>query len=277
MHGANRDPGIDLTAEEQHADTTAVPTPGRVFQVFYFLHRRWFGRAGKRHRPHVRKQRIKAVAVVFQLADYMVYRVKEFRVLLYHPPPDHFHRPLLADPRLVVAVDVGTHRQLSLILLGIEQVANLFGVLNRRFAAANRPRDRTGLDKRAVGPHEHLGRSTDQVLATEVYQEFVGTRVDAANILIELARAARITGAEHLARHDLEKITAFGTCDHLAYLVSVFTRRVVATDLGRPPAHIGHRVRAAFHPGGRQPVQSKFITIALRLFFSVVDNNQLVR
>ena len=40
--------------------------------------------------------------------------------------------PATADPRLVVAVDIGAHRQLALVLCRVEQLADALGVLDRR-------------------------------------------------------------------------------------------------------------------------------------------------
>ena len=77
VYGADSDPSVDLAAEEQHADATTVPAPRRVFQFLDLLHGRRFGRAGERHRPHMRKQGVESVAVVLQLADDLVHGVKD--------------------------------------------------------------------------------------------------------------------------------------------------------------------------------------------------------
>ena len=77
VYGADGDPGVDLAAKQQHADAAAVPAPRRVFQFLDLLHGRRLGRAGQRHRPHMRKQGVESVAVVLQFADDLVHSVKD--------------------------------------------------------------------------------------------------------------------------------------------------------------------------------------------------------
>ena len=84
--------------------------------------------------------------------------VEELRVGLDLPSRQHLDRAGHADPRLVVAVDVGAHVELELVLLRIQELADLLGVADRVGAARNGARDRTGLDPAAVGAHEHFRR-----------------------------------------------------------------------------------------------------------------------
>ena len=70
-----------------------------------------------------------------------------------------------ADARLVVAVDVGAHGQLGLVLARSRAAR---GSARRRRSASRAARDRAGdrarLDAVAVDAHVHLGRGADQVL-----------------------------------------------------------------------------------------------------------------
>ena len=114
------------------------------------------------------------------------------------------------------------------------------------------------------------------MLAAEIDQKLVGAGVGVANTLEELARTARIAGAEHLARHHLEEIAALGAGNHLAHLVGVFAGGVIAFDLGRRTAFAGHRFRPPLQAFRRQRAQREFVAIAQRLFFAVVDGGQLI-
>src|SRR6184192_2871120 len=79
-----------------------------------------------------------------------------------------------ADPRLVVAVHVGAHGQLRLILDRVEQGTDVGGVLQRVGTTPDRAGDRAGLHPVPGHPHIHLGRRADQALPLpEVEEELV--------------------------------------------------------------------------------------------------------
>ena len=114
-----------------------------------------------------------------------------------------------ADARLVVAVDVGAHVELEFVLLGIQQLADLLGIADRVDAARDGAGDRTGLDPRPIGAHEHFGRGRDQKFAvTEVHQRAIGRRIDPAQPLEHFRRRTLAGLGEQLARHRLEQIAA---------------------------------------------------------------------
>jgi hypothetical protein len=127
-----------------------------------------------------------------QLPLDVVNRVEEPGVAFDHAPPQEAHRTGFANARLVVAVDVGAHRQLYLVLVRVIERANIVGILHRIVAASYGARDRRGLDAPAVDPDEHFGRSPDQLLVTHLDEEFVGARVDRLNLAKQVRRFAAV-------------------------------------------------------------------------------------
>src|SRR4051794_16796323 len=108
----------------------------------------------------------------------MIDGMNEARIDLDLPPSDHLDAARHADPRLVVAVDVGAHRQLAFILGRVEQFADALGVLERVAPARDRAADRTGLDAPALDPHVHFRRRRNEKLAlSEIDQRAVGRRI----------------------------------------------------------------------------------------------------
>src|SRR5437773_2269649 len=91
-----------------------------------------------------------------QLALDMVDGMDQARIHLDLAPTDHLDAAGSAHPRLVVAVDIGAHRQFALILARVEQFANAVGILERIPAARDRAADRTGLDPPALHPDIHF-------------------------------------------------------------------------------------------------------------------------
>ena len=95
----------------------------------------------------------------------VVDRVDEAAVHLDLPPADHPHAARHADPRLVVAVHVGAHGQLRLLLGRVEQGADVGGVLQRVGRRARSCRRSGRSPPESPGhPHVHLGRRADQAL-----------------------------------------------------------------------------------------------------------------
>src|SRR5207244_8917998 len=120
-------------------------------------------RAGDGDRPRVGQERVERVEALAQPALDVVDGVDEPRVHLDLPPPDHTHAARPADPRLVVAVDIGAHRQLRLVLLGVEQPLDLRGVAHRVVAPRDRAGTRARLPAIAVTPKAPPGLRASHV------------------------------------------------------------------------------------------------------------------
>ena len=95
----------------------------------------------------------------------MVDRVEQAGVGLDQAAADHFHGARDADTAFVVAVHVGTHGQLGLFLLRVEQFLDVFRVLERVAGAARGAGDGAGFDAGAFHADEHFGGSANQLLA----------------------------------------------------------------------------------------------------------------
>src|SRR5205085_11292012 len=104
---------------------------------------------GHRDGPGVREEAVERVEFGAEHSLDMVDGMDEPRIHLDLPPPDDLDAAGDADTRLVVAVDIGAHRQFALVLLRVEQLADLLGVLERVGAAPDRAADRAGLDAAA--------------------------------------------------------------------------------------------------------------------------------
>ena len=74
------------------------------------------------------------------------------------PARQHLDRAGDADPRLVVAIDIGAHVEFELVLFRVQELADLLGIADCIRAARNRAGDRAGLNSAAVGAHEHFRR-----------------------------------------------------------------------------------------------------------------------
>jgi len=66
----------------------------------------------------------------------MIDGMKQFRIGLDLPPCQHLDRAGHADPRLVVAIDIGAHVQFELVLLRVQELADLLGIADRVRARA---------------------------------------------------------------------------------------------------------------------------------------------
>ena len=132
------------------AERAGVPAPRRAFIVLDELDRPVLRRAGHRHRPCVGEERIERIEAGPQNALDMIDGVKQLRIGLDLPPRENFDRSRHADARLVVAIDVGAHVELELVLLRVQQFADLFGVADGISAARDGPGNRAGLDPAAI-------------------------------------------------------------------------------------------------------------------------------
>src|SRR5439155_9049439 len=97
----------------------------------------------------------KAVERIEGLGQYaldMIDGVDQARIELDLAPADDPHAAGYRHSRLVVAVDIGAHRQLALVLRRVEQLADALGVLDRVAAAGDRAADRAGLDPPSFDP-----------------------------------------------------------------------------------------------------------------------------
>ena len=206
MHRADRDAGVDVAVEQQRADGAAVPAARARLQRFDDLGGLALGRAGQGHGPHMRQERVEPGHAGPQAPLDMVDRVEQAGIGLDLAAGEQLHRAGPADARLVVAVDIGAHRQLDLVLLGVDQRLEPLGILHRAAAAPRGAGDRAGFDAVALDPHEHLRRGADELLVAELDQELVRAGIDRDHLAIERRRRAAIGGEEAAAEHDLENV-----------------------------------------------------------------------
>ena len=212
-----------------HADRTAIPGARALFVVLDETHRPEFRRAGDGDRPGMAEEGIKTVHVLAQAAFNVVNRVDEARIHLDLTPPDDAHRARLADAALVVAVHVGAHGQLGLVLFRVEQLQDLLAVGNRILAALDRAGDRAGFDAAAIHPHEHFRRRADQkFLVAQIDEKGIGRRVDGLQTARDLRRLALDALVEHLARHHFEQVAAPEAFLGLFHQPGIFAWRMVA-------------------------------------------------
>ena len=172
------------------------------------LHGPGFRGAGHRDGPHVGQERVERVEPGPQPALDVVDGVDEAAVHLDLPSADHPDRAGHADPRLVVAVHVGAHGQLGLLLGRAKQGGDVRGVLEGVLAARDRARDRAGLHPVPGDPDVHLGRRADQELPlAQVEQELVGGGIALPQQFVKRGRR-RAPAVEHVAGHHLEQVPA---------------------------------------------------------------------
>src|SRR5439155_9523989 len=151
------------------------------------------------------------------------------RIHLDLAPPDDLDATGDADPRLVVPVDIGAHRQFALVLFRIEQFEDPVRILERIAAARDRAADRAGLDALALDPDVHLGRGRDEKFAlAEIYQRAIGRGVGAAQPVEDEARAVGARCRQELAGDYLEEIAANKRLLRAAHQRGVFAGAVVA-------------------------------------------------
>src|SRR5207248_656923 len=168
-----------------------------------------FGRTGHRHRPGMAEEAVERIELLAQHALDVIDGVDQPRIELDLPSPDDPHGARLADARFVVAVDVRAHRELALVLYGVEQFPDALGVFDWVAAARNRAADRAGFDPLSLDPDIHFGRGSDQKLAlAEVDQCAVGRRIGLAQAVKDDARRVGAKIGEELPGYDLEQVPA---------------------------------------------------------------------
>jgi len=223
----------------------------------------------------------------------VVYGVDQPRVQLHLPAPEDAHTARLADATLVIAVDIGAHGQLGLVLGRVQQGADLPRIRQCVRAAGNGAGDRAGLDAPPLHPHVHLGRCGQQILpVAQIHQRTIGRRVVALQAGEDLRRAVPTYFVEHLARDDFEQIAAPERLHGSTHDVGIFAGAVITRgrNLTRLRSGGGHERRAL--PAAPQPAGSlphprstgcqerpahKVIAVQIRDAGLMIDNQHFVR
>ena len=269
--------GVEVAVEAEHAHGAAVPRARRALVILDELHGPRLGRARHRDRPRMGEEGVEGVELGPEPALHVIHGVDEPGVHLDLTATDHAHAAGHADARLVVAVDVGAHRQLGLVLGRGEQGDDLGRVADGIMPTGDRPRDRAGLHTIPVDPHVHLRRGPDEILrVAEVHEEAVRRRVALAQPEEQLGRGRRAGLEEGLAGDDLEEITALERLSRhahhgrvLAPLVVAPSRRLRGRDVGRGRPLAGKIVR-------RVAADLELVTMAGGQLAAVIDDHQLV-
>ena len=276
--GAQREAGVEVAVEADEADGAAVPGARRALVVLDELHRPRLRRARHGHRPGVGEEGVERVEAGQEPPFDVVDGVDQPRVHLDLAAADDPHAPGHADPRLVVAVDVGAHRQLGRVLGRVEQRQDLGGIPDGIPAARDGAGDGAGLHAVAVDAHVHLGRGADQVLGlAQVDEEAVGRRVPLAQPPEELRGRPRAPGVEGLARHDLEQVAALERLARDAHEGGVLPGLVIARAGRLGVADIRARGAVSRQAVGGAAVDLEVVAPALRDLAPMVDDDQLVR
>ena len=132
------EPGVHVAVEMNHPDRPAIPGARALLVVLDEPHRPQLRRAGNSDRPGVRQESVEGIHTLAQPALDVVDRMDQPRVHLDLPPANDAHRTRLAHTALVVAIDIRAHRQLGLVLLGVEQLEDLLRIRDRILAALDR-------------------------------------------------------------------------------------------------------------------------------------------
>ncbi len=251
LRGAQGEAGVHGPVEAEVADGAAVPAPGGRLVVLDELHRPGLGRPGDGDGPHVGEEGVEGVEPGAQAALDVVDGVDEAGVHLDLAAADDLDGAGDADARLVVAVDVGAHGQLGLLLHRAEQRADGLGVLHGVGAAGDGAGDRAGLDPVALDADVHLGGGADQVLAlAEVEEELVRGGVDLAQAPVE-AGGVVAGGVEDLSGNHLEQVAApelrLGGLDDLGVLPRLGIFRDLGGGGGKRDGLAGTREAAGRH------------------------------
>src|SRR5205814_2864927 len=279
-HRAQGQPRIHVAVEGDAADRAAVPAAGRALLLFDEADRPQFRRAGHGNSPGMRQKAVERVEFGCELTLDMIDGVNEPRIHLDLAPADDAHAPRHADARLVVAIDIGAHRQFALVLFGVEQFADPLGIFERIAAARDRAADRAGLDTPAFDADIHLRRSGNQELAlAKVDQRAIRRRVRLTQAVENRARRIRAARREQLAADDLEQIAADEGFLRLSDEAGIFARAVIAVRrqrLGGVRA-IGRRRGGARQAARRLARHLEFIAMHSRMLAHMIDDQDLVR
>ena len=95
--GAQRQAGVHVAVEIDHADRAAIPGARALFILLDEAHRPEFRRAGDGHRPGVREEAVEGIHAFAQPAFDMIDRVDQARIHLDLAAADDPHRARLAD------------------------------------------------------------------------------------------------------------------------------------------------------------------------------------
>jgi hypothetical protein len=88
-NGPEREAGVEVAVEADHAHRTAVPRARRALVVLDELHRPRLGRSGDGDRPRVGQKRVERVELVAQAPFHVIDGVDQARVHLDLTPADH--------------------------------------------------------------------------------------------------------------------------------------------------------------------------------------------
>ena len=272
-----RKPGIHVAVEAERADRAAIPAAGRFLVVLDELHGRKFGRAGDGDGPHVGQKGVEPVEARAQPALDMIDGVDQPGIHFDLAAPDYPDAARRADARLVVAVDVGAHRQFGFVFGRIEQLADLFVILHRRRAALDGAGDRTSLDPVAGNPHEHLGRSADQILAAaQVEEESVGRGVGVAQAAEDCRRRfRRRPGLQH-PRHGFEQVALAELPLRLAHQAGIVARPAVGQMPSGSVRPVGNRASVARQAACAGAVIFEIVKVAAGYAGAAVHDDQVV-
>ena len=273
-----RQPGIHAAVERHAADGAAVPPAGRLLVVLDELHRPALGRAGHRNRPGMAEEAVQRVEAFPQRPLDMVHRMDQPRVKLDLPPADHPHRTGFANPRLVVAVHIGTHGQFGRILGRIQQRQNLRRIPDRIRAARDGAGNRAGLDPPPLDPDIHFRRRRDQKLAlAKIDQRAIRRRIGPPQPAEQGGRPTRRPLGEHLTQDDLEQIAPLESIPRPLDRAGIVAGPMIIGRLALNLRIIGSRSR-----GPRQPMRPlarrrEFVMMDRRRCPQMVHDQHLIR
>ena len=251
VHGSDGDASVDVAVERQQSERAAVPAAWILLQIFHGLGRRLLGSAGHGDGPHLGQESVERIEALVEDSLNVIHGVEQPRIALDQPAADHFYRAGRADARLVVAVDVGAHRQLGLFFGRVEQCQDQVVILQRVARAARRPGDRAALHPPALDAQEHLGRSAHQLFVAELQQKLVRAWRAALHAAEEFGRTLAESGGEALTQDHLIEVALLHAGAHSFDLRHVLFRRVVGDDFGRRRGGRNAHFRGvARQPGG---------------------------
>mmetsp|Transcript_100904 Transcript_100904/g.291828 ORF Transcript_100904/g.291828 Transcript_100904/m.291828 type:complete len:455 (-) Transcript_100904:1059-2423(-) len=192
-NGPQGQAGVQVPIEGDMSHGGAIPPALRLLLLLDKLHRPCLRRAADCDRPHVAQKCIQGVELWTQVALDVVHGVDESAIHLDLPPTDDLHRAVLADTGLVVAVHVGAHGDLRLLLRVGEDGLDVLRILQSILAALDSTADRARLHSKplcvALNADKHLrGRADEELVLAEVHQEAVRRRIPLLQAIEDRAR-----------------------------------------------------------------------------------------
>src|SRR5690606_17927429 len=276
--GAKGKAGVHVAVEMHHADRTAIPGAWALLVFLNKAHGPKLRRSRDRDSPGVAKEGVIGIHALAKSALNMIDRVNETRIHLDLATADHAHGTRLADAALVVAVDVRAHGELGLVLLGIQQLKDLLGILNRILTALDGAGDRAGLDAAAVDANEHLRRSANQIFVlAEIDEERVRRRVDLLQPAGNGGRLVLATLKKHLARDNLEQVATAEAFLRLLDQLGIFARMMVGSRrnlVGRDKRLFRDLAGNTFR---RETLARELVTVAPGRDIIMINNENFVR